>query len=237
MNETMKLLMERKSVRAFEDKTISDNIKNDIIAAAMRAPTGGNSMFYTILDITDQKLKDKLAVTCDNQPFIAKAPLVLVFLADHRRWNRKFMQAGCKDIPKLELSDLILSASDAIIAAHASCVAAESYGIGSCYIGDIVENWETHKEMFNLPASVAPVCMLVFGYPTSQQKNCQQTTRFPKEMIVFENKYHDLTDEELTEYYDNEKTKAYFKRKITSDFSIEMARSTKEIFKNWQDNS
>lgn len=234
MNETIKLLMERKSMRVFEDKPIPAEIKDAIIAAAMRAPTGGNSMFYSILDVTNQGLKDKLAVTCDNQPFIATAPLVLIFLADRRRWMKKFEQAGCENIDKPELSDLILSTSDAVIAAHASCVAADSLGLGSCYIGDIVENWEQHKEMFDLPEYVAPVCMLVYGYPTEQQLKRPQPSRFPKDMIVFENKYHDLTEDELKDYMTDEKAKAYYNRKIVADFSIEMVRSMKEIFKNWQ---
>lgn len=234
MNETMKVLLERKSVRVFKERPIPPEVKNDILAAAMRAPTAGNSMFYSIIDVTDQALKDRLAVTCDNQPFIASAPLVLVFLADNRRWMKKFVQAGCEEIPAPELSDLILSTNDAVIAAHAACVAAESHGIGSCYIGDIVENWEQHQELFRLPKHVAPVSMLVFGYPTEQQKNRKQPVRFPREMIVFENQYHDLTDEELLQYKDNESARAYFNRKVVADFSVEMKRSAKVIFQNFQ---
>ena len=112
-------------------------------------------------------------------------------------------------------------------------MAAESFGIGSCYIGDIIEQWETHQKAFNLPQYVAPVSMLVFGYPTQLQKDRKQPSRFPKEMIVFENGYHDLTDEELLAYYDNEKAAAFCKRKYTSDFALEMERSAKEILKNW----
>lgn len=233
MNEMIDVLMKRKSVRVFEKKEIPADAKEAILAAAMRAPTAGNSMLYSILDVTDQALKDKLAETCDHQPFIASAPMVLVFLADYRRWYRKFEQAGC-NAPKPRLSDFILSTNDAVIAAHASCVAAESLGIGSCYIGDIIEQWETHKEIFHLPEYVAPVSMLVFGYPTQQQKDRNQPTRFPKNMIVFENGYHDLTEEELLEYYDTEKAKAFCNRKYTSDFALEMERSAKEILKNWK---
>ena len=61
----------------------------------MRAPTAGNMMLYSILDITDQAVKDKLAVTCDDQPFIASAKMVLIFCADYHRWYRKFKLAGC----------------------------------------------------------------------------------------------------------------------------------------------
>ena len=62
-NETIELLLKRKSMRVFEQKPIPEDIKASILAAAMRAPTAGNSMLYSILDITDQKLKDKLAET------------------------------------------------------------------------------------------------------------------------------------------------------------------------------
>ena len=99
MNETMEVLMKRKSVRVFEQKDIPAEVKEAILGAAMRAPTAGNSMLYSILDITDQALKDKLAETCDHQPFIAAAPMVWVFLADYRRWVRKFQQAGCENVP------------------------------------------------------------------------------------------------------------------------------------------
>ena len=234
MNETLRVLMERKSVRVFEKRPIGPEEKQAILNAAMRAPTAGNSMLYSILDVTDQALKDKLAITCDHQPFIAAAPMVLVLLADYRRWVRKFQQAGCEDVPAPRLSDFILAANDTVIAAHAACVAAESLGIGSCYIGDIIEQWEEHREMFGLPPYVAPVSMLVFGYPTQQQKDRPQTSRFPQKMIVMENGYHDLTEEELQEYYPDDKAQAFYKRKYVSDFAWEMDRSALEILKNWE---
>ena len=233
MNETMKVLMERKSVRVFEDKEIAPEIKDAILAAAMRAPTAGNSMLYSIIDVTAQALKDKLSETCDHQPFIAQAKMVLIFCADYHRWYRKFKLAGCENVPAPELGDLILSTNDAVIAAHAACVAAESFGIGSCYIGDVIENFETHKELMNLPPQTAPVCMLVFGYPTEQQKERKQTTRFAKSSIVFENQYRELSEDELIEMMPNDRTKAFYNRKYVSDFAMEMTRSMKIIFENW----
>lgn len=108
MNETIQVLMNRKSVRVFEDKEITPEIKDIILAAAMRAPTGGNCMPYSIIDVTDQSIKDKLAETCDHQPFIAQAKMVLIFCADYHRWYRKFKMAGCEDIPAPELSNMVL---------------------------------------------------------------------------------------------------------------------------------
>lgn len=160
--------------------------------------------------------------------------MVWVFLADYRRWVRKFQQAGCENIPNPRLSDLILATNDTVIAAHAACMAAESLGIGSCYIGDIIEQWEEHQKMFQLPRFVAPVSMLVFGYPTQQQIDRPQTSRFPQKMIVMENGYHDLTEEELQEFYPDDKARAFYNRKYISGFALEMVRSAEEILKNWE---
>ena len=66
MNEVIKQLYERKSVRVFEDKEISAEDKAYILESATQAPTAGNQQMYTILDITDQGLKDKLAESCDQ---------------------------------------------------------------------------------------------------------------------------------------------------------------------------
>lgn len=232
-NETMQVLLNRKSVRVFEETPIPQEVKQAILDAAMRAPTAGNSMMYSIIDVTDQAIKDKLAVSCDGQKFIATAPLILIFCADYHRWMRKYKQAGCEDLRKPELSDLILAANDTVIAAHTACIAAESFGVGSCYIGDILECWEVHQELLQLPEHVAPVSMLVFGYPTKQQKEREQRTRFPQKMIVFENNYRELEEDELMEYRSDEQAKAFCKRKFLAAYSLERLRSVKEIYKNW----
>lgn len=176
MNEVIKQLYERKSVRVFTEQEISAEAKAHILESAVQAPTAGNQQMYTILDITDQKLKDRLAVSCDNQPFIAQAKLVLVFCADYQKWFDAFETAGCEP-RKPGLGDIMLAVTDTAIAAQNAVVAAQSLGIGSCYIGDIMENCELHREMLNLPQYVMPAAMLVFGYPTEQQINRKKPER------------------------------------------------------------
>ena len=90
MTETIRQLHERKSVRVYEDKPIAPEVKTAILKAAIQAPSAGNMALYTILDITDSEIKQKLSVSCDNQPFIATAPMVLIFCADYRRWYDVF---------------------------------------------------------------------------------------------------------------------------------------------------
>ncbi len=232
MNEVMRQLYERKSVRAFDDREIPEEIKQQILEAATQAPTAGNQQLYTILDITDQDLKEHLVVTCDNQPFIAKAKMVLIFCADCQKWYDAFGAGECEP-RKPGAGDLLLAVSDANIAAQNAVVAAESFGIGSCYIGDIMENCETHRELLNLPDYVFPAAMLVFGYPTEQQIQRTKPERADLKHIVHENGYRRMEPKELSQMFSKhakartyeEWLKAFCERKYNSDFSREMTRS------------
>lgn len=232
MNETIKQLIGRKSVRVFEEREIDEVIIQEILTAAVSAPTAGNQQLYTILRITDPEIKAKLSESCDHQPFIAEGKLVLVFCADCLKWYEAFRLAGC-DPREPGAGDLLLAVDDAMIAAQNAVTAAESYGIGSCYIGDIMENIETQREILALPEYVFPAALLVFGYPTEQQKGRKKPERVPMEYIVQENIYHPHTPEELRGMFGNKSgaksyedwMQAFCERKYNSGFSREMTRS------------
>ena len=241
MNQVIQQLYDRKSVRVFTDREITAEEKNAILTAAVNAPTAGNQQLYTILDITDQELKDRLAVTCDNQPFIASAKMVLIFCADCQKWYDAFQASGCE--PRLPgAGDLVLAISDAYIAAQNAVVAAESLGIGSCYIGDIMENCELHRQMLNLPEYVFPAAMLVFGYPTEQQQTREKPERVALEHIVHENSYRRMDARELETMFTPRTgvkgyeswMQAFCQRKYNSDFSREMSRSVAQYLKSFQ---
>lgn len=171
MNEIIKSLYERKSMRVYEDRPIPEEMKQVILEAAAQAPTAGCQQLYTILDITDQKLKEALVDTCDHQPFIAKAPLVLIFCADCKKWYDAFTEAGSEP-RKPDVGDLMLAVSDAVIAAQNAVVAAESFGIGSCYIGDIIENCEEQRRLLQLPEYVFPQqCLCLDGRRSSRSND------------------------------------------------------------------
>ena len=253
----MELILNRKSVRAYEATPIAEKEEDEILRAAMRAPTAGNMMLYSIIHVRDQAAKETLARTCDNQPFIAKAPLVLLFVADYQRWYDYFILSGAEELcrergeslRKPEEGDLFLACCDALIAAQTAVLAAESMGIGSCYIGDIMENCETHRDLFGLPRHVFPVCLVCFGYPTRQQQERPLTTRFRKEFIVFEDKYRRLDgrdfevmfremQEQMPGAGDKAKGvdnvgKMIYLRKFGADFSREMNRSVRAMLSTW----
>ena len=167
-NETMQLLYNRKSVRAYEKQPIPEADVQAILRAAVEAPTAGNMTLWSAIRVTDEAKKKRLSETCDNQPFIAAAPLVLVFCADYKRWYDLFasLELG-ETLRRPGEGDMMLAMVDAVIAAHASVVAADALGYGSCYIGDIMEQCETHRKLLHLPPYVFPAALAVFGYPTS----------------------------------------------------------------------
>jgi FMN reductase (NADPH)/FMN reductase [NAD(P)H] len=144
--------------------------------------------------------------------------------------------------------DLVLALMDALIAAQTAVIAAESLGIGSCYIGDIIENWEIHRDLFCLPRYTFPAALLCFGRPAEKPKGPNKP-RFEKKYIVHKNQYRRFAPEELNDMhvpfgkpsfelhnYPNggqNVVQANYIRKFTAEFSWEMTRSVREMLKNW----
>jgi hypothetical protein len=142
----------------------------------------------------------------------------------------------------------MLACCDALIAAQNAVIAAESFGLGSCYIGDIMENYEIHQELFDLPRYTFPICMLVFGYPTQQQIERDMTSRFDKRFITFENQYRRLSTGDFDEMFEelgkslpkgkimegiDNPSQLMYLRKFSADFSVEMSRSVRAMLEVW----
>ncbi len=248
-NETIALMGKRCSTRSYAPTPISDDEKRTILHTAMRAPTAGNLMLYSIIEIDDQALRDRLAETCDHQPFIARAPWLLLFAADAQKWMDLFGVAGVERLEGVRrevtpgLGWLILACCDALIAAQNAVIAAESLGIGSCYIGDILELGETHAELLDLPRYTFPVTMLCFGRPKGRRHVVE---RYEKHM-VHRNAYRRLNAAELREVsddldrlygahgfggFENYAQEAYA-GKVAADFALEADRSVAWWLERW----
>jgi len=254
MNQVIETILNRKSIRAYEQRAVPEEVREQLLAATMRAPTAGNMMLYSIIEVTNQAMKERLVETCDHQDFIATAPLVLVFLADYQRWFDYFLYAGVEsllagpeELVRPKEGDLMLACCDALIAAQTAVLAAESFGLGSCYIGDILENFEIHQELFDLPPYAVPVAMLCIGYPTPEAQARKMTRRFGPEFVVFENQYQRLEGADFERMYrpiteNIEGTTisgpdsiafSMYQRKFSARFSIEMRRSVRAMLQSW----
>ena len=260
-NETLALLGKRFSTRNFAESTressaIADQEKDTILKAALRAPTAGNLLAYSILDIVDEGRKEQLALLCDDQPFVARAPFALVFVADYQKWADMFRAADCArhiangtvTTPDAQeapgLGSLMLGINDAVIAAQNAVIAAESLGIGSCYIGDIMEKGPQIAELLELPQYTFPAAFVVFG---RAKKALQPTSHFCKNAVM-QNSYQRLEGakleqhiQEITEWAPSSRMnetlatypEAVFVRKHTSVFMADMNESVRWWIDRW----
>ncbi|AEC03001.1 nitroreductase family protein [Parasphaerochaeta coccoides] len=258
MKTPLEILLERRSIRSFEARPVEADVIARLKEATLRAPTAGNMVLWSVIDVQDPERKKALSVLCDNQPFIAKAPLIWVFLADTQKWIDGFESGDSRgkspDTPWRApgWGDLHLCMQDAIIAAQTAVIAAESLGLASCYVGDIIENYEKVASLLSLPRYAAPAAMLVFGYPPEAALHRPLTPRPPQEALFMIDAYrhmdaHDLENafsvhtEQLRERgvlpYGNTGSYAdlYYIKKYSSGFMREMNRSAKAFFERWGD--
>ena len=168
-NETIKILHERASVRNFSEKKIEPDVLENILKSAVHGPSGGNLQPWSIIKIENKETSKKLGDMC-HQKFIAKAPVNLLFCMDLRRNERLAERGFAPYSARYSFRHFWISFQDTVIAAQNICNAADSYSIGSCYIGTIMEFYNDVARMFELPQGVYPVVLLCLGYTDNYPK-------------------------------------------------------------------
>jgi len=256
---TLDLIKYRRSLRSFSDKKIDEKTIKQLKEATIQAPSAGAMQLYSILEITDQTEKEELAILCDNQQMIAKAPLVWIYLADSQKWGNYYKESGAvargeeQNIKyrNFGLGDMHLDIQDAVIAAQTTVIAAEALGLGSCYIGDIIENDDKIRPLLNLKQHTIIACMLIIGYPKNENRNLTPSLRCPITSAFMENSYKEphLKDLEVAYGemeenlrkqnrlpYDNKGTIAdyYYLRKHSTKYRDNMNSSAENFIKNWK---
>ena len=249
-NPTLELIAQRSSTRTYDPTPLTADERQAILHAALRAPTGGNMVLYSIIEVADQASKDRLAVLCDDQPFIAAAPWVLVFVADWQKWTDLFAAGDVTevDVPAhrsgVGPGDLMLACADAIIAAQTAVIAAESLGIGSCYIGDIIENGEEVAGLLDLPPHTFPAVMVCFGRPRTHRAPIGRYGRG----LVHRDRHRRMTGAEAADVTRelgglhapaglppgvSNYAQVVYRRKFTTAFMAEMNRSAAWWIERW----
>lgn len=254
-SQTLTLLKTRRTVRAWQKKPISPEDLAQIKQATRQAPTAGNQVLWTVISVEDPEKRSALADICDHQPMIKEAPLCWVFLADAQKWYDWYKAEGCeeksgKPLHKPGYGTMLLSVADAVIAAQSSVIAAEALGIGSCYIGDVVENGEKLADLLDLPPFTFPAAMVIYGYKKPVSTPIPPRPRPTYNSMFMTDRWHSQSKEEMEDAYDDQTIEArnqkrlpygntgtladdYFTRKYTSDFQKEMDRSAAFWLERW----
>lgn len=193
----MKSLKERKTIRKYAVKDVSDELLNALLEEAERTQTMGNLQLYSVVVTRSAEMKAKLAPAHFNQPMVEGAPVVLTFCADFRRttvWAENRNATPGYD----NFLSFMNAATDALLYCQTFCNIAEEQGLGACFLGTTVYMPQMIIDTLKLPKLVMPVATITLGWP---DENPPQTDRLPLKAILHEETYTDYTPESINEFY------------------------------------
>jgi nitroreductase len=164
-NETLDLILAHRSHRAFLPQPIPEGALETIIAAAQSASTSSNLQVWSVVAVTDQERKNRLADLAGGQQHIRDCSVFLVWLSDlarlHELAKLNGREAGALPYVELFLTGVV----DAALAAQNAVVALESLGLGSVYIGAMRNKPEEVAKELKLPPNVFAVFGMAVGVP------------------------------------------------------------------------
>ena len=191
------ILMQHRTIRKYKEADISNDLLNKILEAGCRASTTGNMQVYSIVVSRDGEMKKKLAGCHFNQSMVEKAPVVLTFCADFNRFNKWCLQSNA-DPGYGNFLSFFTAAIDALLVAQNVCIAAESEGLGICYLGTTTYLAGKIIELLHLPKGVVPVTTVTIGWP---DEHPELVDRLPLDAIVHSETYQDYDQEDIARLY------------------------------------
>ena len=210
MNAVIETILSHRSVREFTDQKLTEEQIQTIVSCAQRASTSSYIQAYSIIGVTDEERKRKNSPNLSgNQDFVAKRAISLFSVLIFTVINFIGELEGADVIPTIETTEkFMVGLIDAALAAQNAAIAAESMGLGICYIGGLRNNLREVCELLEIPERVIPLFGLVVGYPA---KINEQKPRLPLEHIYHENVYEvnkDVLQKQLEAY--NETVRNYY---------------------------
>ena len=194
MTET---LLRHRTIRKYLAKDIPEEILNRILEAGCRASTTGNMQVYSVIVNRDVEMKKRLAGCHFNQPMVEQAPVVLTFCADFNRFN-KWCRQNNADPGYDNFLSFFTAAIDALLVAQNVCIAAESVGLGICYLGTTTYLAGKIIDILELPKGVVPVTTVTIGWPAEDPA---LVDRLPLDAVIHQETYKDYSTEAIFRFY------------------------------------
>lgn len=195
--DTIECILSHRTIRKYKEKPIEDDILKQILEAGFRTSTTGNMQVYSIIVTKDKELKKKLWESHFKQDMVNQAPVVLTFCADFNRFN-KWCRLREAEPGYDNFLSFMTAAIDALIASQTVCIAAESFGLGICYLGTTTYMTQNIIDILHCPKGVIPVTTLVVGYP---DEDPDLVDRLPYQGIVHEEVYKDYSAGDINDIY------------------------------------
>lgn len=197
-------LLKRKTIRKYSGKDVDEYLLNDLLEKGCRASTTGNMQVYSIIITREPVKKRELLPLHFGQNMVTEAPVVLTFCADFNRFNLWCRQNKAEPGYDNFLS-FFTAAIDALLVAQTVCVAAESEGLGICYLGTTTYTADKIIEALKLPQGVVPVTTVILGWPAEDP---EQPDRLPLEAVIHKEVYHNYTSQEINDFYRSKEARA-----------------------------
>jgi nitroreductase len=166
-NPVLDLINCHGSVRHYRPDAVPAELVESIVAAAQRTSSSSNLQAYSVVAVTDEAKRGRLSAICSNQAHVAQAPVFLTWCADLSRLDRVCEMRGYQQVTDY-VESFLIAAVDAVIACQTAALAAESLGLGICYIGSLRNDTPAVIELLNLPQHVFPIVGLTVGWPAEQ---------------------------------------------------------------------
>lgn len=201
----IELAKSHRSIRTFTPRDIDDDLLNELLLTGLRSSSSGNMQTWSVVVTRDEKNKRLLYEAHRRQSMVLEAPVVLTFCADvfrMREWIRVNNSKQSFD----DLLGFLTGAVDAVIAAQTICLAAESVGLGICYMGTTWWAADQIIDMLALPEHVFPVTSVVVGYPGEEPT---LRDRLPLDLMVHQEKYQRLADDEIRQKHAERENNAW----------------------------
>jgi FMN reductase [NAD(P)H] len=195
---TYDVIMRRRTVRSFLDRPIDEETTQKLLDAAVQAPSGGNIQPISIIRIEDPASREKMARFAVNQPWVAKAPLCLLFCVDFHRTGKWVEAEGAVYGAEKSLMSFLLAYADVFCSAENVVLCATSMGLGTVYIGMVLAAMGDIRREFGLPDKVVPIVALCVGHPN---KVPTSIPKLPKAAMVHRERYEEKTADELRALY------------------------------------
>ena len=164
MGSVIELLKSHRSIRKFTTQEIAADLFQDLIDAAQAAATSSFLQGSTIIRVKNPETRQQIAALAGNQSYVETAAEFVVFCADLKRAGNYCDEYG-KAFEGDYTEHFLIATVDVALMAQNLVIAAESAGLGICYIGGIRNDPAQMVNLLQLPKGVYPVFGLCLGYP------------------------------------------------------------------------
>ena len=208
MNATIDLLQSHRSIRKFTDQKIPHELLLDLIRAGQCAATSNHVQAYSVIHVVNPDNRRAIAELAGGQAYIAECSDFLVFCADMKRSTEAAERAGA-DVIRGTTEQLVVASVDTALMAQNVAIAAESEGLGLCYIGGIRNNPAEISSLLRLPEHVYPVFGMCLGYPDQAP---EVKPRLSVDTILKQDYYQDAEDQNRVAEFDDTMHRYYRER-------------------------